>query len=328
MEIEVFEEFGANWIKVKNDDNFEVLLCDVGAGLYRMKLDKKDLLIAEKDKKTWFTTTRQYGKTIGRIAGRIKDGDLFFKGKHYALEKGKNGNTLHGGSAGYGYKKFAYSVSENENAVLVSFKVHSPDGDGGFPGDVDTEVIYEIAKTEARLKISYRSASSCDTPLSLTSHCYFNLGGYQNISNHSLYVAAKESTKYDAEQIPLGFEKTPKDLDFSSLKPLKDRLDAPSLVNSPTAGIDHAFLLFKERKEAALLKSPLFSMKIFTDYPSLVCYALNFPVLETKLYTGFNEEKHSGLAMEPEFDIRNKDEMLCSEEKGQHKFIEYVFERN
>ncbi len=327
MEVKVFEELGAHWIELRNDDHFELLLCDVGAGLYRMKLDGKDLLIAEKDKRAWFKTSRQYGKTIGRIAGRIKGGDLFFGGKHYSLEKGENGNTLHGGSAGYGYKKFDYSVSENEASVFVSFKVHSPALEGGFPGSVDTEVIYEVAKKEPRLKISYRSHSSCDTPLSLTSHCYFNLGGYQNVSNHSLFIAAEESTKYDAEQIPLGFEKTPKDLDFSSLTPLKERLDAQDLLKSAAKGIDHAFLLLKQRDEAALLESPLFSMKLYTDYPTLVCYALNYPKDGTELYTGFLEEPHSGLAMEPEFDILRKDEMLCSKEKGQSRFIEYIFER-
>lgn len=327
MEIEVYEESGASWIRIHNDADFSLLLCDIGAGIYKMMLDEKDLVIAEKEKKEWFHTGRQYGKTIGRIAGRIKDGDLLFEGKHYALEKGKNGNTLHGGSAGYGYKKFDYSVLEKENIVQVTFEVHSPDGDGGFPGDVDTKVIYEIAKTEARFKIIYRSVSSLDTPLSLTSHCYFNLGGYKNVSNHSLFIASHESTKYDAEQIPLGFEKTPKDLDFSRLTPLKDRLDADALFKSATKGIDHAFLLDKARQECAILESPLFRMRLFTDYPTLVCYALNYPVLGTLLTTGYQEEAHSGFAMEPEFDIRNKEEMLCSKEKGQEKFIEYVFER-
>ena len=327
MKLEERKEFGATWFKVTNSCGFCVELCSRGASIYQMWLDGKSLLIAEKDPLKWFSSSGYFGKTIGRVAGRIRNGDLFFEGRHYPLSINGEGCTLHGGAKGFSFQDFDYEIHSKEDGLEIAFSLLSPNLDNGFPGEVRLKVRYLIAEKEPSFRIDYAAESDRDTPLSLTSHCYFNLGGYEDIGNHSLRLDSKESTKYDENQIPLGFERCPKALCFESLTPLAERLDHPSLMASKNKGIDHAFRIEGEQEEAVRLESPLFALSIKTDFPTVVVYADNYPRERNLLTTGYPEKRHSGLAIEPEYEVNDFASMTVKEGITKKNFIEYHFER-
>ena len=322
---------GVNFFSISNDIGMEFVFSDLGAALYQIYIDEKPMLIGDEDLRSWMKTKSYFGKTIGRTAGRIRNGDLFYEGKHYKLETNEGTSTLHGGPSGYAFKKFGCYVENFDDGKYfdVVFHADSPDGDGGYPGNVSTKVTYRIYNGEFRFDISFDTESDRDTPISLTSHCYFNLGGYQNVANHSLYVRSSSTTKYDEHLIPLGFEEIPEDLDFRKLTPLEGRLDAPKLMNH-TGGIDHAFML-DERKETkdvdVHLESPKYTLDMYTDFPSVVVYADNCPTFGRAMNTGYPEERHSGIAIEPEYVVGDYESMTVKKDKPQRNFIEYHFGR-
>lgn len=328
MVIATRKEGEATLIDVVNEAGLRFILCDYGAGIYRLTLDDKELLIGEKDLSSWMSSTAYYGKIIGRVAGRIRGGALEFEGERYPLSTNEGDNVLHGGPNGYSFRYFSFRINEdNPDYINVIFSIDSPDGDGGFIGAVHTDVTYRIYRKEARFAIYFDSSSDKKTPLSLTSHCYFNLGGYMDVANHSLMVNSSRTTKYDEKLIPLCLEEVPSCLDFRSLRSLEEVMDSSEVIALPTGGIDHAFELDDNKGVSAHLESPFCSLDILTDFPSIVIYADNGGSPERLLNTGYHEKKHSGLAMEPEYIVWDYEAMSVTPKKHQHNYIEYRFER-
>ena len=59
----------------------------------------------------------------------------------------------------------------------VKLSCVSPDGEEGFPGEVNTTVTYELTD-DNELVIDYTATSTKQTPINLTNHSYFNLAGH------------------------------------------------------------------------------------------------------------------------------------------------------
>jgi aldose 1-epimerase len=96
-----------------------------------------------------------FGETIGRVANRIKDGKISsLNGKSYTLAVNDEPNHLHGGAIGWGKKIWSgpepigvksipgLQGGHLEGGESVKFTLKSEDGDEGYPGTVDTSVIY------------------------------------------------------------------------------------------------------------------------------------------------------------------------------------------
>ena len=66
-----------------------------------------------------------------------------------------------------------------DNKVKLSYV--SPDGEEGFPGEVNTTVTYELTD-DNELIIDYTATSTKPTPINLTNHSYFNLAGHVSIN--------------------------------------------------------------------------------------------------------------------------------------------------
>jgi aldose 1-epimerase len=96
-----------------------------------------------------------FGETIGRVANRIKDGKIdALNGKPYTLAVNNGPNHLHGGVVGWGKKIWngpepvgiksivGLQGGNLEGGETVKFTLRSEDGDEGYPGTVETSVIY------------------------------------------------------------------------------------------------------------------------------------------------------------------------------------------
>ena len=142
------------------------------------------------------------GKIIGRYANRIARGTFALNGTTFALATNEGRNTLHGGPDGF--SKRTWEVAERLGAA-VTFALHSPDGDQGFPGALDCRVTYTWSDDDA-LRIDYAAVTGKPTVVNFTNHVYFNLSGdpARSIAQHRLQLAASAYTPVDGESIPTG----------------------------------------------------------------------------------------------------------------------------
>lgn len=138
-----------------------------------------------------------FGAIVGRVAGRISGGRFVIDGKEYALEQNQAPNHLHGGARGL--DKRLWQVQPNpEDGAKLHLHYLSPDGEEGYPGNLDISVTYSV--TEANeVVIEYRGQTDRPTPFSPTNHTYFNLAGESagSIGDHTMQILADQYVPTD-----------------------------------------------------------------------------------------------------------------------------------
>lgn len=144
-----------------------------------------------------------FGATIGRVANRIKKGEMTVESTKYKLNTNDGLNHLHGGIRGFDKVLWEYYVQGNR--VILSYL--SPDLEEGYPGDMLVNVIFELTD-DNELVIDYKATTTKPCPVNLTNHSYFNLGGSDSGSkelyNHIVTINADKITDVDNESIPTG----------------------------------------------------------------------------------------------------------------------------
>jgi aldose 1-epimerase len=115
------------------------------------------------------------GCITGRVAGRLTRGTFSLDGKVYTLAINDPPNHLHGGKRGFDKQLWRAEIfSEEKKRLRLSY--HSPDGEEGYPGNVQVSVTYSLTDAN-EFVIDYEAVSDRATPLNLTNHSYFNLAG-------------------------------------------------------------------------------------------------------------------------------------------------------
>ena len=134
------------------------------------------------------------GATLGRVANRIADSRFTLEGKVYELPSNESPNgracLLHGGAKGFYRQVWEMKRADRDGMPGVVFTRRSPDGEEGFPGNLDVKVTYVLTDANA-LRIEYEAVTDRVTPVQMTNHGYFNLNGDPNvpIDNHTLWIA-------------------------------------------------------------------------------------------------------------------------------------------
>lgn len=138
-----------------------------------------------------------YGAFIGRYGNRIGGAKFTLNGKTYELEKNNGNNMLHGGFKGFDQRVMTARI--DGDALVLSYR--SPDGECGFPGNLDVDVKYELTD-DNEVKLTYDAVSDADTLCNLTNHAYFNIGDDDTVLDHVLDINASRITPVDDELIP------------------------------------------------------------------------------------------------------------------------------
>ena len=220
------------------------------------------------------------GALIGRYANRIGDSRFTLNGKEYPLRANDGKNHLHGGPVGF--DKQVWTVSEG-GADFVTLTLHSPDGQEGYPGDLDVSVTYRL--TEDSIVLDYRATSSADTLCNLTNHAYFNLSGHQSgpVTDQGIQIYAQSYTPTDARSIPTGeiapVEGTPMDLRFG--RAIGERVDEDFDQLTMAGGYDHNYVVDGPAgvlRPAARAWSPDtgITMEALTTQPGIQFYSGNY----------------------------------------------------
>lgn len=140
-----------------------------------------------------------YGAFIGRYGNRIGGAEFTLGGKTYELEKNNGKNMLHGGFVGFDRRLMTAKI--DGEALVLSYR--SPDGECGFPGNLDVDVKYELTD-DGEVKLTYDAVSDADTLCNLTNHAYFNIGDDDTVLDQVLDINASRITPVDDELIPHG----------------------------------------------------------------------------------------------------------------------------
>jgi aldose 1-epimerase len=291
-------------ITLKNASGMSVTLTNFGARLVSVMAPDRDGNIADVclgfDSLADYETRSGYlGATIGRWGNRIANASFKLNGKTYALYANNGKNTLHGGQKGFDKKFWEYSA---KGAQGLSFHYTSPDGEEGFPGNLNTTVGFTL-EDDGSLVISYEAGSDLDTVVNLTNHAYFNLAGEGTIHDHLLQVNADTLTAADEELIPTGefvsVAGTPFDLRRGAR--LGDQLarTGENAMFDSAKGYDINYVLCGEGfREAAVLSHPASGrvMRVLTDQPGIQVYSgqgLGGPAKGGRMY-----QPYSGIALE------------------------------
>lgn len=221
-----------------------------------------------------------FGSTVGRSANRIGHAQFELNGKIYHLDQNKGVHNLHSGLDFYSFR--VWKVDEiGENTIR--FSLHSPDGDQGYPGELDISVTYTLTD-ENEIKIDYCGIPKADTIINVTNHSYFNLNGHEsgNVLEQYLWLDADAFTGTDEDQIVNGdvisVEGTP--MDFRTKKKVGQDIGADYLPLVLGNGYDHNWVLNNKGKFAKIgeLSSEErgITLDVYTDLPGVQIYAGNY----------------------------------------------------
>ena len=148
------------------------------------------------------------GATVGRFANRIAKGKFTLDGKPFTLAVNNGPNHLHGGKIGFDKFIWTGEAIDAKEGPSVRFTRRSPDGEEGYPGNLDVSVTFTLTDDNA-LRIDYAATTDQPTPINLTNHAYFNLAGVDGnviepVLDHVLQLHADRFLPVDATRIPTG----------------------------------------------------------------------------------------------------------------------------
>jgi aldose 1-epimerase len=220
-----------------------------------------------------------FGATVGRVANRIAKGKFTLDGKEYTLEINNPPNNLHSGSKGLSHTVWKAEPLHESHAAAVRFTATSPDGDGGFPGNLSVTLIYRLTDSN-ELKLEYTATTDKATPVNLTNHSYFNLDGTKDVLAEVLYLPAEQYTPVDDTMIPTGDIKPVKGTPLDFTHPVAIGAHIAEMKGDP-GGYDHNFVLnggAGKLKLAARVFDPTSGrqMETWTTEPGVQFYSGNF----------------------------------------------------
>jgi aldose 1-epimerase len=271
-------------IIMTNDRKMRVVVITYGATLTAVEVPDRNgkisnIVLSLPDMPSYQKTERRWGGIVGRYAGRIGGASFVLDSRRFALEPGRNGVTLHGGSNSYDKRIWEFRTVTDARSIATVLTLDSPAGDQGFPGALKLEVTYRLMKAANVLKIEYRATTTAPTMVNFTNHAFFNLGGAGTgtILGHELKLTADRFAETDARKIPTGqlLDVAGTPLDFRQMVTIGNRLDRSHPLLAPSMGFDHSYAVAKAVRRSAqpvaFVREPLSgrTMIIATTEPAL-----------------------------------------------------------
>lgn len=237
------------------------------------------------------------GAVAGRFANRIGGAELERGDQRWPLDANQPPHCLHGGRDGFHRRR--WQIAELA-ADRVRLTLLSPAGDQGFPGQLQVTLEYRLEGWD--LVIDFDAVTDAPTPVSLTSHAYFNLDGDDpegDVRQHAITLRADHFLPTDASGLPLAITPVEGPFDLRSERPIsQDWLSHPQQVQAK--GYDHAYLLNgPEQAWAARVRSGdrQLAMEVYTNQPSLQFYSGNW-LANTPGRDGLPHRDHQGFCLE------------------------------
>ena len=240
---------------------------------------------------------QSFGVIAGRYANRIAGARFKIDGEEFHVDPNEtSGNCLHGGSAGFGAQMWEGVMHEADAQGNVSLELRrkSPDGEMGFPGELDVIVRYTLTPDQT-WRVDYEARTTKPTLCNLTSHAYFNLAGHGSALDHELTLPASRYTEVDGTGIPI---------ENRSVAGTRHDFRTPHRVGDAT--LDHNWLLDKgdANSEGLHFAARLADagsgrvMEMFTTEPCIQFYAGKWLNGSLRGHNGEFYQQGGGLCLE------------------------------
>jgi aldose 1-epimerase len=183
------------------------------------------------------------------------------------------------------------------DAQTIEFAYLSKDGEEGYPGNLNIEMIYKLTDDNA-VQIDYKATTDKATILNLTNHSFFNLSGAgdSNIGDHLLQINADAYIPTDDMAIPYGTLEnvTGTPMDFRTPYEIGARIDDQFQQLVFGRGYDHTYVLNKKGNELSFCAKAIspktgIVLDIYTTEPGVQLYTGNwlsgdYPAKDGKRY--------------------------------------------
>ena len=229
-----------------------------------------------------YTHGTTYGAVIGRFANRIGGAQFTLDGKTYHLKANAESNNIHGGPVGFSYHVYNATMLDGKSPSLI-LQMISPDGDQGFPGNMNFTVIYTLTANNT-LRIDYRATTDKPTVLNPTNHSYFNLKGEGkgDVLGHQVQILSDAVTPTDANHMATGevMKVAGTGFDFTKPKALGKDINGPDPAIVATPGYDINYIVRGkpgQLRPAAHVVEPVSGrvMDVWTTQPGIQLYLPN-----------------------------------------------------
>lgn len=262
---------------IKEENGIQVEVLDYGVTIHALLVPDKnghpvDVVLGYDNLDGYLQNRGYLGGTIGRFGNRIGAASFILNGKEYQLAANNGENHLHGGIKGF--DKVIWNAIETENGVKF-FRL-SPDGEEGYPGNL--QVAVTVSVENHGLKLQYHAQTDKDTIVNLTNHSYFNLDGEGTVQEQLLQIQAEQFTPNDAGCLPTGEIVSVQGtaMDFRTAKAIGKDADNDEDYVKPFGGYDVNFVLTgKNPAITAHSDKSGITMKVYTDQPGVQLYTAN-----------------------------------------------------
>ncbi len=263
----------AKLFRLKNINGIELAVTDLGAIITELHTPDRhgkhgNIVLGYDTADAYYQDTSHMGAVAGRYAGRIANGRCTLKGVQLNLSQNHGKTHLHGGHLGFNKKLWQAEAFTGKDHSGVKFNVVSPDGDEGYPGELEVTVTYKLYDDDS-LHVSFRATTSKTTFINLTQHSYFNLSANaaSPVDDHFLTIPAEQVLECDKDLIPTGefndVQNT--NLDFRTARKIVGQYDPTYILSEQPS---------EKIQLAACLSHPPSgrTMEVMTDQPALQLY--------------------------------------------------------
>lgn len=270
---------------LKNKKGMEVCVTNYGGRVVSVMVPDRngrfeDVVCAFPAIGNYLDQRQNFGATIGRYIGRIRDAHFTLDGVEYTLVANTKTHCAHGGEPGFASRIWQ---AEQTAADAVVLEYLSPDGENGFPGNLRMKLTYRVTDDNA-LDIEYEAVTDKPTVLNPSHHSFFNISGdlATTVEDQLLYLNSGRFTPYDSLRCVTGeyweVEGTP--MDFRQPTAVGERIDDAYGQLLLTGGYDHTWMLDTDGDDtrlAAKVADPKSgrTLEVYTTEPSLHVYTAN-----------------------------------------------------
>lgn len=296
---------------LKNKNGLTMGVINYGGIIVSLKAPDKngtfeDVVLGFDSLSDYIKNNPYFGAIVGRFGNRIANAKFTLDGQEHTLAANDGANHLHGGIKGFDKVYWEIAVIDSLDQPSIKLSYVSPDGEEGYPGTLDVEVVYTLTNEDA-LQIDYTATTDKKTVLNLTQHSYFNLSGNmeEDILDDILMINADTFLPVNRTLIPTGelqpVENTP--FDFTEPTAIGARINDEHTQIAYGGGYDHCWVLNEEvdlENPAATVYDSTSGrfMEVFTTEPGIQFYAGNFLDGSNAGKGGTAYGKRSGLCLE------------------------------